>query len=120
MCTETFCIVFTDIVEADIVHLSMDTNASTVYCQLLNSYVVTSADVVCTITYGYSLRNCERFTDSSNATNNQPGINLTIPLSQDVKKDSILQFCYTVFFKYGIATIKIVGNFTSGIDLYSY
>ena len=106
-------VVSTDIVEAGIVRLSMDTYTSAVHCRLLNSYVVTD-NAVCSITYGYSPRNCESFRDSSIPTIGRPGINLTISLSQDVNMDDIEQFCYTVSLKYGISTIEIVGSFTTG------
>ena len=49
------------------------------------------------------------YTDSSIPTTGQPGVNLTIPLSQDV---NISEFCYAISLTYGITKIKIVGNFT--------
>ena len=99
--------------EAGIVGLRMDTNTSTVYCQLHDSYVVT-ADAVCSITYGYLPGSCETYSDSSIPTIGRPGVNLTIPLSQNMILDNIAQFCYTVFLKYGLTKMKITGNFTTG------
>ena len=107
---------FTDIVEAGIVRLKMGTNTSTAYCQLLDSYVVT-VDAVCSITYGYLPGSCETYSDSSIPTIGRPGVNLTIPLSQNVYLDYIAQFCYTVSLKYGLTTMKIVGRFTTGTTL---
>ena len=97
--------------EADIVGIIVDVTTSTVYCLLLGSYIDTP-DAVCSITYGYPQGNCERYTDSSVTTTGQPGVNLTIPLSQDVNTGA--EFCYTVSLKYSVTTIKIIGNFTSG------
>ena len=97
--------------EADIVGIIVDITTSTVYCLLLGSYIDTP-DAVCSIIYGYPQGNCERYTDSSVTTTGRPGVNLTIPLSQDVNIGA--EFCYTVSLKYGVTTIKIIGNFTSG------
>ena len=105
--------------EAGIVKLRMDTNTSSVYCQLHDSYIVT-ADAVCSITYGYLSGRCESYSDSSIPTIGRPGVNLTIPLSQNVNLDYIAQFCYTVSLKYGLTTMKIVGRFTTGTTLQVY
>ena len=99
--------------EAGIVRLRMDTNTSSVYCQLLDSYVVT-ANAVCSITYGYLPDSCETYSDSSISTIGRPGVNLSIPLSQSVTLDKITEFCYTVSLKYGLTKMKIAGNFTTG------
>ena len=104
--------VVTNIVKADIVGIVVKNTTSTVYCNLLGSYIDTP-DVVCSITYGYPQGNCDQYTDSSVATTGRPGVNLTIPLSQDVSIGA--EICYTVFLKYGVTRIKIIGNFTSGI-----
>ena len=104
--------VATNIVEADIVQMNIDTSTSTVYCNLLGSYIETM-DAVCSIAYGYPRWNCERYMDSSIVTAGRPGVNLTITLSQCVNIG--VEFCYTVSLKYGVTTIKIVGNFTTGI-----
>ena len=101
--------------EADIVMIIVDITTSTVYCLLLGSFVDTP-DAVCSITYGYPQGNCEKYTDSSVTTTGRPGVNLTISLSQDVNTGA--DFCYTVSVKYGLTTIKIIGNFTSGINAY--
>ena len=99
----------------EIVRLSIDTTASTVHCDLLSSYVET-IDAVCSITYGYPPENCERYTDSSVFTTGGPGVNLTITLSHDVNNTA--EFCYTVSLKYGVTILKIVGNFSLGIENY--
>ena len=109
--------VVTNIVEADIVGIVVDTTTSTVYCNLLSSYIHT-VDAVCSITYGYPQGNCDQYTDSSVTTTGRPGVNLTIPLSQDVNIE--VEFCYTVSLKYGVTKFKIIGNFTSGIIAFSY
>ena len=106
-----FFTVVTNIVEADIVGIIVDTTTSTVYCNLLSSYIYTT-DAVCSITYGYPQGNCDQYTDSSVTTTGQPGVNLTIHLSQNVNIGA--EFCYTISLKYGITRISIVGNFTSG------
>ena len=102
-------LVFTNVVEADVVRLSVDPSNSAIYCHLLSSYVRTK-DAVCSITYGESLEDCDRYTNSSITTTGQPGVNLTIPLIQEVNIEA--EFCYTVSLTYGFTKIKIVGNFT--------
>ena len=101
------CIVVTDNVEADTVRFSIDASNSVITCHLLNSFVITN-DTVCSISYGYPQGNCEMYTDSSIPTTGQPGVNLTISLSQAV---NISEFCYVISLTYGITKIKIVGNF---------
>ena len=97
--------------ESGIVQLNIDTDTSTISCNLLHSYLET-VNVVCSITYGYPPGNCDMFTDSSHTTTGRPGINLTIPLSQNVNNGE--NFCYTVSLKYGLTPINIVGSFVSG------
>ena len=101
-------IVFTDIVEADIVRFSIDASYSVITCHLLNSSVKTN-NTVCSISYGYPQGNCDMYNDSSIPTTDQPGVNLTIFLSQAVSNS---EFCYVISLTYGITKIKIVGNFT--------
>ena len=107
----SLCIVTTNIVESDVVRVTVETSTSTVYCNLLSSYIETEG-TVCSITYGYPQGNCEMFTDSSTTTTGRPGVNLTITFSQDVNIG--VEFCYTISLSYGDTTIKIVGNFTTG------
>ena len=110
-------VVVTNIVEANVAQISIDTSTSTVQCNLLSSYIETE-DTVCSISYGYPQGNCERYTDSSNITVGQPGINLTITLSEDVNIG--VEFCYTASLKYGVTTIKILGNITPGSVSFNY
>ena len=97
--------------EADVVGIIVNTATSTIYCNLLSSYIYTT-NTVCSVTYGYPQGSCDRYTDSSVTTTGRPGVNLTIPLSQDVNIGA--EFCYTISLKYGVTRILIVGNFTSG------
>ena len=102
------CVVSTSIADADIVQLSVDTD-SAISCHLLKSYIKTK-NAVCSITYGHQPENCDRYNDSSNTTIGQPGVNLTIHLSQKVNIEA--EFCYTISLKYGFTMIKIIGSFT--------
>ena len=102
--------VFTNIFEADVIHLDIDTTSSSVSCNFLSSYIKT-IDAVCSIAYGHPQGSCERYTDSSVTTTGRPGVNLTIALSQEVNTGEV--FCYTVSLKYGVTMIKIIGSFTS-------
>ena len=102
-------VVSTNIAKADIIQLSIDTADLLISCHLLGFYVKTK-DAVCSITYGYSQGYCDRYNDSSVTTTGQPGVNLTISLSQNVTFGA--KFCYTVSLKHGLMNIKIVGTFT--------
>ena len=106
-----FYAVVTNILKANIVVITISTSTSTVYCNLLSSYVDTT-DAVCSVTYGYPHGNCNEHTDTSRVTTGRPGVNLTIHLSQDVNFGA--EFCYTVTLTFGVTIMKIVGNFTPG------
>ncbi len=103
-------VVPTNLVDQNIVSVTINVANRIVSCQLLDSFPDTTP-FICSITYGPSPDNCEMFTNSSMLQTGHPGGTVTVNLVEDVISGTV--YCYTVSVSYGSDALIIDGNFSS-------
>ena len=96
------------------VDVVIDLSATTVFCKFLNQQIINTKS--CTIEYGPSGR-CDSLPYSSQNNHTSYSTTVTIDLPTYPLFFTEMMYCFTVTANNGTHTVKVDGNFYTGINL---